>query len=62
MHCTKLSCVNCQLDSAAVDDVMSLSDDVTADINKLNDDVILHVFTFLSLRDRARCERGEHHV
>lgn len=49
----------CQLD----DDVTSPSDDVTAaDVNKLNDDVMLHVFTFLSLRDRIRCERGEYVV
>jgi len=51
----------CQLASEAlVDDVTNdVTDDVTSDVDKLNDDVMLHVFTFLSLRDRKRCERGE---
>jgi len=49
----------CQVQSPAVDNHTSdVSDDVTADVNKLNDDVIIHMFTFLSLRDRIRCERG----
>jgi len=57
------TCVSgCQHVPAAVDAVTSPSDDVTCDANKLNDDVILHVFTYLSLRDRARCERGESYL
>jgi len=52
------SCV-CQCVSEAVDDATFPSDDVTSDVDKLNDDVMLHIFTFLSLCERVRCERGE---
>jgi len=36
------------------------ADDVTADVDGLNDDVMLRVFGLLSLRDRMRCQRGNH--
>ena len=54
-----LRCVVCQRVSEAADDVTSPCDDVTCDVNRLNDDVLLLVFMMLSLRDRMRCHRGE---
>jgi len=57
--CLFVSVCICQVQLPAVDNHTSdVSDDVTADIHKLNDDVIIHMFMFLSLRDRIRSERG----
>ena len=43
-------------DVTGADDVTA--DDVTADVDRLNDDVMLRVFSLLSLRDVTRCQRG----
>ena len=53
-------CVACQsaLEASVADVTDDVISDVASDVDMLNDDVMLHMFTFLSLRDRKRCERG----
>jgi hypothetical protein len=33
-------------------------EDVDANISHLNDDILLHIFMFLTIKDRVKIERG----